>query len=519
MSYFKNLNIRNEKILKAKTKELEKLDEFKSQFFTNISHEIRTPLTIINGQISELEGLAITAPEVVDIQKGIKKQIRNITNMVDDVLDLAKMESSNFNLQLQPVNISKLLHKQYLSFEPLYKQKGIAFIMMKNAEDYIAKIDTVFFEKAVNNIIVNALKYTDTGEVSITISQQNQSLCIAISDTGIGIASKDIDSVFNRFYQVNNDINKSGGSGIGLAFSKEIIELHRGNFLLDSELGKGSTFTILIPLEKTQPAALEIALVPVEEQNVHIQRPIDGESAPKFLIAEDNYDMRKYLVSILPDYTCLEASNGLEALEIIEQERIDFVITDYMMPKLNGHEFIEKLKVDNSTIPVIMLTAKTDSDTKLDVLKLGIDDYITKPFEKQELLVRINNCLRNTNDRNTYNKKNGIKVEDDKDDFIIKLKEYVYNKSHDIKLNQDVLSEEFHLSKSSFYRKVKSQTGLSPNNFIKEIRLQKAHNILMKTPDILVKQLAMEVGFSHQAYFSKMYADRFGVKPRSRVLK
>lgn len=517
MSYFKNLNIRNEKILEANTRELEELDEFKSQFFTNISHEIRAPLTIINGQISELEELAVTAPGVSDIQKGIKKQIRSITNMVDDVLDLAKMESSNFNLQLQPVNISELLYRQYLSFEPLYKQKGIVFNLVKNEEDYIAKIDTVFFEKAVNNTIVNALKYTDTGEVSITISQQKESLCIAISDTGIGIDAKDIDSVFNRFYQVNNDINKSGGSGVGLAFSKEIIELHHGDFLLDSELGKGSTFTILIPFEKTQPAALEIAPLPIEDINATIQQPIYGESAPKFLIVEDNYDMRKYLVSILPDYNCLEASNGLEALEIIEQESIDFVITDYMMPKLDGHEFVEKLKVANSTIPVIMLTAKTDTDTKLDVLKLGIDDYITKPFDKHELLVRINNCQRNNNDRNAYNKKHDITVEYGKDDFIMKLKDFIYNKSDDIKLNQEVLSEKFNLSKSSFYRKVKSQTGLSPNNFIREIRLQKARDILMKTPDILVKQLTLEAGFSHQAYFSKLYAERFGVKPQSRV--
>ena len=513
VSYFKNLNNKNEKRLEAKTKELEELDTFKSQFFTNISHEIRTPLTLINGQVSELENYTDKAPPIATIQKGIQKQINTITDMVDNVLDLAKMQSSKFRLQLRSVNVSELVYKQYLNFESLFKQKNIAFSISENKEDYMAKIDPLFLERAINNLLINALKYTDEGSVFIRLFEQDKHLLVAISDTGIGIAKKDIATVFNRFYQVNNDINKSGGSGVGLAFSKEIVELHHGHLLLESEPNAGSTFTIKLALEKKEPSIPNI-----NTPNICLKKEPsileNNKIAPSnFLIVDDHHDMRKYLVSILPNDTCFEASNGLEALEIIEQETIDFIITDYMMPKLNGHELITKLKEQNNTTPIIMLTAKTDTPTKLDVLKLGIDDYITKPFDKEELLTRIKNCIKNYTSRSNYNKRQTIEISEYDDCFVKQLKNYIYKKSHDVSLNQEIIAQEFNISKSSFYRKIKSSTGLSPNNFIKEVKLQKARETLEKHPTILLKQLALEVGFTHHTYFSKIYTQRFGVKP------
>ncbi|GAA3640689.1 hybrid sensor histidine kinase/response regulator transcription factor [Flavivirga jejuensis] len=514
VSYFKNLNIRNEKILEAKTKELEQLDKFKSQFFTNISHEIRTPLTLIQGQVSELEKYTEKTLPIIAIEKGIKKQINAITNMVDNVLDLAKMQSSQFSLQFKLANVSELVRKQYLDFEPLFDQKNIAFNISENMEDYIAKIDTVFLERAITNILINALKYTDVGMVTINLSEENQEVLIKVSDTGIGIAKANMKNVFNRFYQVNNDINKSGGSGgIGLAFSKEIIELHNGQLLLESTPNKGSTFTIKLALEKKQPRITSTNTIPDAIKKEHILKENAKISGSNFLIVDDNYDMRKHIVSILPNNTCFEASNGLEALKIIEQEAIDFIITDYMMPKLNGYEFVAKLKEHNNKTPIIMLTARTDINTKLDVLKLGIDDYVTKPFDKKELLTRIKNCIKNDTSRNSYNEVHNIELERYSDSFITELKRYIYEKSYDRNLNQDSIAETFNISKSSFYRKIKSHTGLSPNNFIKEIRLQKAREILEKNPTILLKQLALEVGFNNDTYFSKIYTKRFGTRP------
>ena len=511
VSYFKNLNMKNEKILETKTKELEELDQFKSQFFTNISHEIRTPLTLINGQVAELDQIQDTSPEIKTIQTNIKKQINTITDMVDNVLDLAKMQSSNFSLQLKPMNVSQIVHKLYLNFEPLFKQKKIAFRIEENKFDYITNVDTLFFERTINNIVLNALKYTEKGEVRISITKENQYIHIAISDTGIGIAKNDLKAVFNRFYQVHNDINTAGGSGVGLAFSKEIIELHGGKLHLESQINIGSVFTIILPFITSQPAIPKTS--PVTEKHRTL-KPIhnNNTSAITALVVDDNYEMRQYVISILQHYSCIEASNGQEALDIIATQQIHFIITDYMMPKLNGYELVTQLKKKNISIPIVMLTAKTDTNTKLGVLKLGIDDYITKPFDREELLTRVQNCIKNYTSRNQYNEKNDIELEAN-DDFIAQLQQYIYEKSHDTNLNQEIIAKEFNLSKSSFYRKIKSETGLTPNNFIKEIRLLKAKEILETKPSILLKQLALEVGFVHDTYFSKIYTDRFGIKP------
>lgn len=508
----KKRKLRNQLLLEKKEAlRFKELDKFKSDFFTNISHEIRTPLTLINGLVSDLDlSNNNTSSSLKDIQLKIKKQSNIITGMVDNVLDLAKMQSSDFKLQLRSTNISELIQKQYLNFEPLFKQKNILFTISDHIKDDTAQIDIVYFERAINNIIINALKYTSEGEVSITASTINKYIQLIISDTGIGIPKNDIKNVFNRFYQVNNDINRSGGSGVGLAFSKEIIELHNGELLLESNLHKGSTFIIKIPINKKIYSSVDDKVcntISLEKREVKI-KPIGA-----FLIVDDNDDMRQYLISILKDYNCIEATNGIEALEILKTKNIDFIITDYMMPNLNGYEFVVKLKEDNTRIPVIMLTARTDTNTKLSILKLGVDDYITKPFDKEELLTRIYNCVRNYSSRNRYNEEYNIQIKETDDTFFEELKEYIYKNSNNPSLNQNEIAEMFNISKSSFYRKIKSHTGLTPNNFIKEIRLQKARDIIEENPDILVKQVALEVGFKHSAYFSKIYVERFGKKP------
>lgn len=516
--HLKSLNVKNEGILEEKTQELEQLDQFKSQFFTNISHEIRTPLTIINGHISELNHLKTGDDiQVEKIEQKLKKQINAITALVDNVLDLAKMQSSGFSLNKKTQNVSDLIRRQYLNFEPLFTQKGLNFSMSENEHDYLCSIDPVFFERALNNVIVNALKYTDEGSVSITISKEKDSVQIAIADTGIGIAESDVKSVFNQFYQVNNDINKSGGSGVGLTFTKEIIELHEGTFFLVSELGKGSTFTIKVPLEKVEKT-LTVKNKEIKAASTRDIKPTKSVIASaRVLIVEDNLDMREYLVSVLKDYECIEATNGVEALAVLKDQQVDFIITDYMMPKMDGREFIVKLKTLGYDTPVIMLTAKTDANSKLDILRLGIDDYITKPFEKEELLIRMNNSMINNKERVQYNEEIGEQEAGETEEertFVSTLKHYIYKKcSDDALVNQEALAAEFGISRSSLYRRVKSQTGLTPSNFIKEVRLQKARDILEKQPDILLKQLALEAGFSHQTYFSQIYMDRFGIKP------
>ncbi len=516
VNYFKNLNLKNEKALEIKSTELEELDKFKSQFFTNISHEIRTPLTLIKGHADDLKNLSSKDVKIEAIQQNINQQINSITEIVDNVLDLAKMKSSNFKLKTKHANISDLIEKIYLSFESLFYQKNIDFDLSLNSKNYITNIDPIFIERALNNILLNALKYTEKGSVTLDVSRKKQFLNITVSDTGIGISKNNIENIFNRFYQVNNDINQSGGSGIGLAFSKEIIELHEGTLTAKSKPNIGSSFIITLPLTPKKTAQETPIKTSSVTNNLLKSLPKNNiESNTIFLIVDDNLDMRKYLKSILQNYTCLEAKNGIEALEIAQNRKVDFIITDYMMPKMNGLTLITNLNKRKNRIPIIMLTAKNDIDSKLEVLNLGIDDYVTKPFEKEELLIRINNAIKNYHNKVKYNEENNLgtfSIPKEKD-LLKEIELHVNNNSDKKELNQDFLSEKFNISKSSLYRHIKSKTGMSPKEFITEIRLQKARRILENNSDILLKQLALEVGFQHTSYFSTIFTNRFGYKP------
>lgn len=394
INYFKNLNASNEAELESKKNDLEKINEFQSQFFVNISHEIRTPLTLIKGKIEKLKEDNLSKNDLKEIEVGVNAQVSKIKKMVDDVLDLAKMEAADFQLNLKNTNLNLLINRIILNFEPLFKEKNIEFSFTNNAE-YFAKTDTLYLERALNNILINALKYTEkNGKVNVDLTAKNENIIIKIKDSGIGISEKEIVKVFERFYQVDNSINKSGGSGVGLAFSKEIIELHQGKLSVKSKRNKGSIFKIVLPISKNTIDE-NSAISTFSKKSFQFDKLILNQKSCNFLIVDDNKEMRTYLVDIFKENNCLQAENGIEALEILEKNTIDFIITDYMMPKMNGLDFIKNIKPKYPNIPVIMLTARSDSKSKLDVLQLGIDDYLEKPFEKAELMIRVQNSLHN----------------------------------------------------------------------------------------------------------------------------
>ena len=523
VQYFKNANIKSEETLENQRKQLEELNEFQSQFFINVSHEIRTPLTLIKGEIDQLELLKGSAyeKEGFDIKNRLNKQVNKIKNIVDDVLDLAKMKEANFKISPTPYLINKLIDKLYTSFEPLCNQKDIVLTVKKEKDECWVLSDIIFLERALNNIILNAIKYTPKkGNITVSLNKLNEQIIISIKDSGIGISEKDIKLIYNRFYQVKNDINKAGGSGIGLAFSKEIIELHQGSLTVKSELGKGSTFIISLP--ETTKIDKEIQHEKPSKKNAHkstliskdkIKQPTSGHY--RILIVDDNFEMRAYLKRILSNYTCFEAENGEEALDFLSKEKIDFVITDYMMPVMNGLALIEKIKAKKINVPILMLTARTDTKSKLEVLRLGIDDYLNKPFEKDELLIRIQNALNNSINRTTYIKENTIKKEElnESDLWIKKVEEFINKQCSDPNMTQEDIAQHLNTSRSSLNRKIKAATGLTPNQFITEIKLQKARSIVEQNPSVLLKTLALEVGYLHSTHFSKIYKQRFGVLP------
>ncbi len=520
INYFKTLNKNNELALEMKTKELEDINRFQSRFFINISHEIRTPITLIKGQTDRLNEFSDSSPGVVEVRENLNRQVAKIAKMVDDVMDLARMESSDFKLKLKPVSLTELTTRLFLTFESLFQQKNIHFELKKRNKNYRVQADSIYLERALNNIVVNALKYTDKGgAVTIELSRKQQEVAMRISDTGIGISKADTNKIFNRFYQADNDINNAGGSGVGLAFSKEIIAMHRGTLRVRSELHRGSSFTITLPLHDVLSGSVvpgHRAVIPEAKKQGETAIPLKEKV---FLIVDDNAEMRSYLKSILSAYQCLEAENGLEALEVLKQQPVGMIITDYMMPKMNGLQFVAKLKTENYQTPVLMLTARKDTESKLDVLRLGIDDYMTKPFEKEELLIRIQNSLKNHTNRIHYIKEQpetADYIDNESPDWIRDVKNHIEKESDNPNVKQADIADYFHLSLSTLYRRIKGATGLSPNEFITEVKLQKARRLAENNPTLLLKQLALEVGYLDSYYFSKMYYKRFGHNPKDK---
>ena len=358
------------------------------------------------------------------------------------------------------------------------------------------------------------MKYTDKkGSVIIKLKAQEDVFIISVEDNGIGIPKKDMSKIFDRFYQSDNHINKSGGSGIGLAFSKEIIERHNGHIEVDSTVNKGSTFTITLPkLIAINPDINIASSKNINTNNTSSYKYSQIEKTPTILIVDDSYDMRVYLKDILSNYKCLEAENGIVAMDIVNTHPIDFIVTDYMMPKMDGLKLIEHLKLDHADIPILMLTARTDNQIKLSSLRLGIDDYLTKPFEEEELVIRIKNALTNSNKRKQYNQEENITPNTD-NNWIRSIQVYIEKTSGKHPLTQTHIAKYFNMSLSSLYRKIKSETGLSPRAFITEVKLQKARHLIENKQVHSLKHLTLEVGFKHSYNFSNMYYKRFGNKP------
>lgn len=520
VNYFKTLNQKNEKSLEQKSKELKSLNKFQSQFFINISHEIRTPLTLIRGNNEMLGEHQVTAynPEIEKYHSTIAEQTAKIKTIVDDVLDMAKMQTDEFRLQFKTIELDEFLKRIYFSFHTAFQQKGITYQYKNGPKNSWLNADPVYLERALNNIILNALKYTGKGGI-IDIwyeKWQSDSIAIVVKDSGIGIAKEHIPKIFDRFYQADNGINKTGGSGIGLAFSKEVIAMHYGKIEVDSNLGEGTVFKIKLPLAQPLETSLSKPIGDIEpiEKEIATAPLFTLLSKPSVLIVDDHTEMRNYIEGILVGYECIQATDGMDALDLLASHNIDFVITDYMMPNLDGYGLIKEMKQRELNIPILMLTARGDMNDKLEVLRLGIDDYLTKPFSKNELLIRIQNSLANNTAKGSYRQERQIdNIGPDDEQFLGSIKKYVLESCSDAAFGLEDLVEEFAISKSTLYRKIKSLSGLNPNQFINEIKLQQARSLVeLKQCDSL-KQLSFAVGFTKPSYFSGLYEKRFGSKP------
>ena len=515
----------------AEAERLRELDQLKSNFFTNLSHELRTPLTLILSPVSDAIETAKSNP-LKNKLKIVQANAQKLLNLVNEIMDLSKAEVGKLSVNTASIALVPFVKRLFSAFESLAEIRKIDFKLNIDLDEATTvRLDLEKFEKIINNLLSNALKYTNAnGSVSMNVQQADNNFIFEVSDTGKGIHVDDQPHIFNRFYQAKQGNEPlQGGTGVGLALSKELAKLLGGNITFSSEVNQGSTFTFAVPLEivEMQTAVIEeetiveTAVLPF----VPTYQPfsINGEK-PRLLIVEDNLEMSNYLVEILSaDYQCSTAVDGQEALKQLKLYSFDCITSDVMMPNMDGFELRNAINKNKEwkQIPFLLLTARYLESDKLKGFQLGIDDYITKPFSTKELQARIHNLISNKIERDNFikseqqpNEATGIRLSVDQD--LLQVCEQIILENLDkTDFKVDNLAKKVNYSSKQLGRTIKKLTGLSTVGFILEVRLQKARELLEKGLVATVIEAQMEVGISSTSYFTRKFTERFGKNPKS----
>ena len=545
--FFWNVRMRRIKINnelekeRFKAEKMHEVDEMKSRFFANISHEFRTPLTLIFGPAKDIAENCDDKNKVQQNAGIIKRNASRLYNLVNQLLDLSKLEAGKMSLEASEQNIITLLKGYVLSFSSLAERKKIKLSFDAVEVNLQAYIDKAKLEKIINNLLSNAFKFTpDEGVIDFAVKKLNKYVEIRITDNGIGIEKERLDKIFDRFYQVDGSHTREReGTGIGLSLTKELVELHKGKIEVDSEYGKGTTFKILLPLGKEHLKAEEIVEKGFDdEKEVNIKEAdqipeieyskktndIDlliETDKPLLLIVEDNSDVRQYIINHLEDeYRILEAANGDDGLKEAIKQIPDLIISDVMMPKMDGFKLCEKLKTDERTshIPVILLTAKATDKDKIAGYETGADDYIMKPFDSNVLKVRIKNLIEQRKKLIEQFRKEGFVEFEEKNitstdkKFLKNVLQIINNHLSNTSFGVEILADEVSMSRRNLDRKLVALTGESPGDLISRVRLTHAARLIIRSFGN-ISEIALEVGFSNPAYFSKCFSKQFGLLP------
>ena len=489
----------------------EELDQLKFSFFTNISHELRTPLTLILTPLDSILKKIDEEPLKKQLS-GIYRNANNLLEMVNQLLDFRKLEMNGEILNLSYCNINEFIETIIYSFNELIIEKKIIFVLNLRDENICVYVDKDKLHKIVNNLLSNALKFTSPGG-SIVFTLQKETLesvfIIKVTDTGCGISEIDLAHIFDRFYQVKKHNDSNTGSGIGLHLVNEYVLLHSGSIDVKSIVNEGSTFTITIPAN----------LYPDDQPEIEAENK-DNSKTVKLLIVEDNTEFRSFLGSELATkYTILLASNGREGLEKAREHQPDLVISDVMMPEMSGTELCHNLKndVQISHIPVILLTAKTSDKAQIEGFEAGADAYITKPFNMEILLTRINVLIEQQEERkSTFRKAINIDPEsftstNIDEELIRKVLIHIERNIANASYSVEQLSRDMFMDRTGLYRKLLAIVGQSPTEFIRSVRLKRA--ALLLGNGLSVTEVAERVGFGTTSYFTKCFHEEYGIKP------
>lgn len=515
------------KLAGQEAKRLQDLDDLKAKFITNITHEFRTPLTIILGFVDSLKEQFSAKKETLSTLNTIEQNGNNLLDLVNQMLDLSKLEKGSLSLNLIQSDIVAYLNHLLQSFSNIAKTKKINLQFASDVAVLKMDFDAEKIRQIFTNLISNALKFSkENTTVTLKIKRNNNHLEITIIDEGFGIPATEIDQIFDRFYQVDNsEFKVSQGTGIGLSLTKELVLLMQGTIQVTSKINKGTTFTICLPIscneENKQITNLNI---PLKHTNVpELNQNIALEDTNTVLVVEDNPDMSRYIVSCLaPTFKTIVASNGKQGLEIATNQIPDVIVTDVMMPIMDGYELTSILQKNEITnhIPIIMLTSKAMQDEKNIGLSSGADAYLTKPFNKKELIIRIENLIeKRTRLQQKFQEhktpcvnKISENVKDKNSLFLNKISCSIERNIENTEFNSYKLAAELSVSESQLYRKLKAITNYSTAVYIRKIRLLKAKEMLEKT-GLTVSEIAYKTGFNDPNWFSRIFKKEFGVTP------
>ncbi len=535
-NYEKNRIITDNELMfnKEQASKLKALDLAKNNFFTNISHEFRTPLTLILAPIEDLIGKNPNN----NVYKVIQRNANRLLDLINQLLDISKLENGQMNVEYEKTDLVRYFRTLTSSFLSMAESKGITFEFSQDNKNAIGMIDKDKVEKIISNLLSNAFKFTEKGKkvrVEVLYQSENQSVIVIIKDEGIGISNEKILRIFDRFYQVDDTRNrKYEGTGIGLALVKELVNVLDGTIRVESQENIGTSFFVNLPIndliistENISTGHKEFSLKNSKQTdkiepkiNEFILQKNDIENI--ILVVDDNEDIREYIKSIFENsYQIIEASNGKKGLVKAVDITPTLIISDLMMPEMDGFEFCKTLKLDEKTshIPIVMLTAKANTESKIEGLELGADDYLLKPFNATEIQVRVKNLIEKQEKLRQYYaqktidlKPTEISVSSKEEVFMKKVISIIERNLSDNQFSVEQFSLEMNMSQSQLVRKLKALTNLTANEFLRDFRLQRAAELFEKKSGT-VSEIAFQVGFEHLSYFSKVFQEKFKKLP------
>ena len=514
-----------------------------SSIFTNITHELLTPLTVISASVDKMRE---EEPKFGRDYDMMQLNIQRMVRLLQQILETSKSEAGSLKLLVAQGDVMGYIHETAECLEPLIAKKKMKFTITCMPASMMGWIDTDKLDKIIYNLLSNAAKYSkEGGEVSIkaVTNKTYDHIRIEVSDTGEGIPKEKMKHLFQRFQDGDYRQYKTIGTGLGLSLTRDLVYLHGGTIECQSEVGKGTTFYVDLPISKDAFLPEQID----EEHNIDLSVPkntiIDfntvlpddneepateastDEDIYKLLVVEDNVELLMLMKQLLkPYYRVYVASNGIEALKIIHEKELDLIISDVMMPEMNGYQLTKAIKSDENYdhLPIILLTAKAQGEDIEEGLRAGADEYLKKPFRLSDLKLRIENIIENRKRiQHDFSKKTMAetmqkqeKAPSPDDEFLSRTLQLVYSHLEDEDYDRESLASDMGTSTSTLYNKLRSITGLNVSSFIRDIRMKEASRIAEENPDIRVSDLAYRVGFKDPRYFSTCFKKHYGVQPK-----